>query len=152
MSTATASVVIHAASEDVFDLIHNYSRRLEWDTFLREARLLSDAQAAGLGVSSRCVARWTVGGLGMDTVYITFERPAVAAVRMTRGPFFLRSFAASIRQDRLDDKRTRVTYRYNLQSQPRCLAFLMQPIVRWVFQRETQRRLEALKRFLEAGR
>ena len=152
MPSASAVIEIEATPEDVFDLVHDYSRRLEWDPFLREARLLHAAKLADVGVTSRCVSRWAVGGLSMETVYVTFARPAVAAVTMTRGPFFLRSFAASIRQNRVDDKTIRVTYRYNFKSRPRCLALLIEPIVQWVFQRETRRRLAALKYYLEGRR
>ena len=152
MASASVTIHIHVDPEAVFDLIHDYSRRLDWDPFLREARLLNGAQVADRGISSRCVARRAVGGLAMDTVYVSFERPRVAAVNMTRGPIFLRSFAASIRQDRIDDNTTRVTYRYNFEARPRWLAFFIEPIVGWVFHRETCRRLSALKRFLEVKR
>ena len=151
MPTGSVEIDIHAPAEVIFDLIHNYSRRLEWDPFLRQATLLHGAQSAGLGVSSRCVARRAVGGQGMDTVYVAFSSPGVAAVKMTRGPFFLRSFAASIRQCPIDDNTTRVTYRYNFKSQPRWLSLVIEPIVAWVFFRETSRRLIALKRFWEAA-
>ena len=151
MPTGFAVVDIHASLEAVFDLVHDYTSRLQWDPFLREARLLNDAQAADLGVSCRCVARRTVGGFTMDSVYVSFTRPAVAAVKMTRGPLLFRTFAATIRQVRIDDKTTRVTYRYNFSSRPRWLAFLVEPVVAWVFHRETSRRLAALKQFLEAG-
>ena len=149
MPAGSVSIDIHAAPEVVFDLIHDYSRRLEWDPFLREAYLLNDAETADLGVSSRCIARRAVGGSAMDTIYVSYARPAVVAVKMTRGPKFFRSFAATIRQDRIDDNTTRVTYRYNFISRPRWLAFLIEPVVQWVFHRETSRRLAALKRFLE---
>ena len=150
MPAASVSIDIHAAPEVVFDLIHDYSRRLEWDPFLREAYLLNNAKTADLGVSSRCIARWTVGGSAMDTIYVSYTRPSVAAVRMTRGPILFRSFAATIRQDRTDDNTTRVTYRYNFISRPRWLAFVIEPIVQLVFHRETSRRLTALKKFVEA--
>ena len=152
MRTASVTIDIDAAPEAVFDLIHDYSRRLDWDPFLREARLLDGAAVAARGISSRCVARRAVGGLAMDTVYVSFTRPRVAAVNMTHGPIFLRSFAASIRQDRIDGNTTRVIYRYHFEVQPRWFAFLIEPIVGRVFHRETCRRLEALKRFLEVGR
>ena len=151
MPAAFLTIDIDAAPEAIFDLIHDYSQRLDWDPFLREARLLDGAQVAGRGISSRCVARWAVGGLAMDTVYVSFTPPRVAAVNMTRGPIFLQSFAASIRQDRIDDNTTRVTYRYNFEARPR-LACFIEPIVGRVLYRETGRRLAALKRFLEAGR
>lgn len=152
MPTALVAIEIRGAAEEVFDLIHDYERRLDWDPFLREARLLDSAKFAEIGVSSRCVARRAVGGLAMETVYVSFSRPTVAAVTMTRGPRFLRSFAASIRQDRIDEDSVRVTYRYNFKAQPRFLARLIEPIVQWVFHRETTRRLAALKRHLEGGR
>lgn len=152
MPTGSATIEIDATPEAVFDLLHDYTRRLDWDPFLREARLLNDASAADLGVVSRCVARRTAGGQAMDTVYVTFTRPAVAAVKMTRGPFFFRSFAASIRQQPSTGHTTRVTYRYNFTLQPRWLAVPIEPFVRRLFHHETRRRLEALKRFLEAGR
>jgi hypothetical protein len=151
MSAGTASIDIASPPEDVFDLLHDYSRRLEWDPFLRKAHLLDGAKQAGVGVSSRCVARRGVGGLAMNTEYVSFTSPLVAAVKMTRGPFFLRSFAASIRHDSLDGGRSRVTYRYNFTSWPECLGFLMEPIVGWILHRETTRRLQALKRFVEGN-
>ncbi len=152
MSNAAVTVEINAPSTVVFDLIHDYPRRLEWDSFLREAKLLDGALTADRGVSSRCVARWAAGGLGMDTVYVSYTRPRIAAVEMKRGPFFLKSFAASIRQESIDDETTRVTYRYKYVVRPRRLAFLIEPIVGWIFHRETQARLAALKSFLEEGR
>lgn len=138
------SVDVDASAEVVFDLLHDYDRRLHWDPFLREARIIDGAPCAGLGVTTRCVARWAVGGMGMDTVYVSFRRPAVAAVKMTRGPWFLQTWAASLRQDVIDDGRTRVTYRWNFTCRPSALA----PVVGAVFRRETERRLAALQTFL----
>ena len=147
MPTGTAHIDISASREAIFELIHDYDRRLEWDPFLREARLLHGAGSAGLGVTSRCVARWRAGGMRMDTIYVSFHCPRVAAVKMTCGPWFLRSFAASLRQDPVDAISTRVTYRYHFES--RFLSWLIDPIIGRVFQRETTRRLQALKEFLE---
>lgn len=149
MPTASATIDIQAPSEAVFDLIHDYSRRLEWDPFLREARLIGNAFRAGVAVEARCVARRSLGGLAMETVYVSFNRPQVAAVKMTRGPSFLASFAATLRHDQIDTQTTRVTYRYNFTTRPRCLAFLLNPITQHVFHHETCRRLAALKSFIE---
>lgn len=145
MPTAQIAVTVRSTAEEVFDLIHDYSCRLDWDPFLREARLLGDATVAAKGVSSLCVARRGAGGMAMETVYVTFSRPRVAAVRMTKGPFFLRTFAASIRQEPIDPRQVRVTYRYRFTVRPRCLAHLLEPVIGWVFRRETLRRLTALK-------
>jgi len=137
------SVDVAASAEDVFDLLHDYDRRLHWDPFLREARIVDGAAGAGVGVTTRCVARWGVGGAAMETVYVSFRRPAVAAVKMTHGPWFLTTWAASLRQDVVDVGVTRVTYRWNFTARPAVIA----PVVAAVFRRETAARLAALQRW-----
>ena len=149
MRSLEASIDIHAGPVTVFDLIHDYARRLDWDPFLQEARLLHGAEAAGVGVTARCTARRGFGGLRMDTVYVSFDRPRVAAVRMTRGPALLESFAATLRQDELDPGRTRVTYRFNFSTRPGWLRPILDPLAASLFLRETRRRLKSLKRHLE---
>lgn len=149
MKSREESIEIASTPEAIFDLIHNYERRLEWDPFLKEARLI-DAKTAALGVRSLCVARNRLGGMGMETVYVTFDRPKIAAVRMTKGPPILRSFAATLRQDGIGDRRTRVTYKFNLEARPRWLSPLLTPVCNWVFRQEVRKRLEALKTFLES--
>jgi hypothetical protein len=143
---------IDAPAEVIFDLLHDYRRRLEWDCFLRAADIVDGSPRAGKGVRTLCVARRGVGGLGMETVYVSFERPEVAAVEMTRGPWVFRAFAASIRQRALSPERTRVVYTLHLETRPALLAFLITPIVAGLMGRETRARLRALKRFLEASR
>lgn len=150
MPTFEASIDIDAPSEAIFDLTHDYGRRLEWDTLLREARLLGGAESAGVGVESLCVGRGDLFRIGVVTVYVTFDRPRVAAVRMTRGPWIFERFAASIRHDELPTGGTRVTYRGNVTTRPRWLRGVVEPLVRRRFERETARRLLALKRAMES--
>jgi hypothetical protein len=45
MPRAIEAIVIPAASAAVFDLVHDYARRREWDTLLRAAYLDEDACA-----------------------------------------------------------------------------------------------------------
>ncbi|HVZ41455.1 MAG TPA: SRPBCC family protein [Candidatus Kapabacteria bacterium] len=153
MPSTAESIHIDASCEQVFDLLHDYSRRLAWDPFLRRADVLG--QEAGradgcvkVGTRTWCAARWRNGGLGMETVYVTFRRPDVAAVRMTRGPWFIRLFGASIRHVQ-EGSGCRVTYRFTFEAAPQWLAPLMRPVFRRFFERETRGRLEALKRYAE---
>ena len=74
------SEVLPAPREVVFDVLHDYSRRLEWDTLLRAAYLDDGFNVAGKGVTSVCVGRRTLGRLALKTVYVSFERPRIAAV------------------------------------------------------------------------
>jgi hypothetical protein len=146
-----AAIDIRATPEAVFDLIHDYGRRLDWDPFLREARLLDGATEAGPGVKALCTARRGFGGLAMETVYVSYDRPRVAAVRMTRGPAVLASFAASLRQRALEGGATRVTYRFHCTTRPGWLRALLDPMAAALFLREVEGRLARLKRYLEAG-
>ena len=150
MATGTSQIEIAAPASVVFDLIHDYSRRLAWDPFLRSAELLEGSREADRGVTSRCSAKFSAGGLSMDTKYISFDRPKVAAVKMVRGPWCFNAFAATIRHDELDGNRSSVTYNFNFSAKPTWLGFLLEPVMRLVFQRETTARLKALKHFLES--
>ncbi|HEU4402715.1 MAG TPA: SRPBCC family protein [Candidatus Polarisedimenticolia bacterium] len=151
MRTVEASVDIQARPERVFDLIHDYSRRLEWDTFLREACILDGAERAGLGVKTRCTARNGFAGLAMETVYVSFDRPRVAAVKMTNGPAILETFAASLRQAEIEPGVTRVTYCFNFATRPRWLRAVLDRFAAALFLREIRQRLRALKRHLEGS-
>ena len=110
------SIEIASEPETIFDLIHDYARRLEWDPFLCEARILGGASEAAAGVVTRCTAR---NGLAMETVYVSFQRPYRAAVRMTNGPAIFASFAAMWSQDLVRPGVTRVVYEFHLTGRPR---------------------------------
>ncbi len=133
-----------ASCEAVFDLVHDYARRLEWDTLLRAAHV-ENGTVAGAGAVAVCSGRWLVGGLTMRTVYVSFRRGTVAAVKMVnRLPFFAR-WAASIRHEALGDRRSLIVYTYSFRARPAWLAFVLEPILARVFRRETRRRLRALR-------
>jgi hypothetical protein len=140
-----SSVDIAAPCEAVFDVVHDYNVRLEWDTLLSHASIVDGSHEAAVGVRTLCIGRGhNVAGFGMETVYISFDRPSAAAVRMTRGPWFIAQFAASIRHIAVGSG-SRVIYKFNITGRPKLLG----PIVCVIFQRETRKRLEALKRYVE---
>ena len=137
------SIDVEAEPAALFDLTQDYEHRLEWDPFLREARLLDGAEKPGVGVRAWCVSR---SGPGMETRYVSFNRPGACAVEMTVGPWFLRSFSGSWRFDQIEPGRTRVTFTYSVVGRP----IVLSSLIRFLFVRETRRRLEALKRFAES--
>jgi ribosome-associated toxin RatA of RatAB toxin-antitoxin module len=146
MGALQHSIVLRADRAALFALTQDYQRRLEWDPFLREARLLDGAPRAEVGARAWCVAWY---GLGMETEYITLVPPRLAAVRMTRGPWLLRAFAGSWRFDEVGPDQTRITFRYHFTVRPGLLAPLLAPLMRAHFARDTRRRLEALKEAVE---
>jgi len=140
------SIVIAATPDELFALTQDYAHRLEWDPFLRSAELLGGASAPDVGVRAHCVAH---SGLGMETEYVSFNPPRACAVKMTRGPRFIGSFAGSWRFETVAPGQTRVGFRYNLRARPWWLSWLLTPILGWVFARDTHKRLGALKARVE---
>lgn len=59
--TFARSIVVRAGAAALFDLMQDYDRRLAWDPFLREARLV-EATAAGRWACGR--GAWTTAGAG----------------------------------------------------------------------------------------
>src|SRR5215470_7875369 len=101
MPRAVVSEIIDAPSAEVFDLVHDYDRRLEWDTLLSAAYLDDGFTSAGPGATSVCVGRGSLGRLAFKTVYVSFDRPRVAAVKLVNSPPFFDRWAASIRHEDL---------------------------------------------------
>ena len=141
------SASVAASPGIVFALTQDYARRLTWDPFLSRAELLGGATVPAVGVRSWCVSK---GGVGMETEYVTFDPPRLAAVKMTRGPWPLEVFGGAW-EFVPDGTGTRVLFRYQFRMRPRWLAWAIEPMARAWFSRETRLRVAALERAL-AGR
>lgn len=137
-----------APSTVVFDLLHDYGLRLEWDTLLQAAYLEGGQTVAGKGVTSVCVGRRSLGGIALRTTYVTFERPTLAAVKMVNAPAFFETWAASIHHEDLSARESRITYRFHFRARPRLLSFILEPVMKAIFVWETRKRLRALRSYL----
>jgi hypothetical protein len=149
MPTGVIREIIPAPRAEVFRLLHDYDRRLEWDTLLQEAYLSDGCREAQLGAVSVCRGRADLGGIALETRYISFRPPEVAAVQMVNLPPFFASFAASIRHQDLGESRSSVEYRYYFTARPHWLRFLLHPLMNVLLARETRKRFRALRRFFE---
>lgn len=150
MSTAEIREIIPAPAEAVFELLHDYRRRLEWDTLLQEAYLESEFSVAQRGAVSVCRGKAILGGFALRTQYVSFERGKVAAVKMLNQPPFFYSFAASIRHLEIDANHSEVIYKVNFTARPRWLRGILHPLMRIIFVWETRKRLSALKNFFQS--
>jgi len=106
----TETIIIDANAEQVFDYTQDYDERLKWDTFLKKADLIEGSINADKGVKAYCVAK---NGLGMVTEYVTFKRPKVTAIKMTKGPFLFTSFLGSWTFKEIQNDKTEVTFLYS---------------------------------------
>jgi hypothetical protein len=147
MRAVTVEQQMAANADQVFDLLHNYDRRLEWDTLLSEARLTRDHEAAEKGATSLCVGKPMFGAIGIETRYMTFERGELAAVKMINKPPFFAEFAASIRHTN-NDSGSLATYKFRFKAKPRWLRWALEPIMLFVLRMETRKRMKALSEFL----
>jgi hypothetical protein len=147
MPHGIVSEVIPAPSALVFALLHNYERRLEWDTLLQAAYLTDGYRQAQCGAVSVCKGRTHLGGIALKTRYVSFRPPEVAAVQMVNRPPFFASFAATIRHRDLPDNESLVEYFYHFRARPRWLRWVLHPVMHWLFAWETRKRLRALKDF-----
>ncbi|MCC2546240.1 SRPBCC family protein [Hymenobacter sp. BT175] len=139
------SIQIACPQQRVFDYTQDYDQRLVWDTFLREAILLDGAKEAAKGVKSWCVSRH---GIGMETEYVSFNRPAVVAVKLTRPMNLFRTFAGSWRFEQLTTELTNVIFTYSF-----TLRFPLAPfagLVRYLLVVNVRGRLRDLKNTLES--
>lgn len=149
MPKGTVTIEIEASCSTVFDLIHDYDQRLQWDSLLSQAMLLGKATAAGQGVCTRCVGTWRSARIAVETQYVNFKPGEVAAVKLVNHPPLFEHFAASIRHKPITDTRSRLTYTYSFRARPTWLAFALEPIMQAALQQETKARLQSLKAFLE---
>jgi hypothetical protein len=149
MPKGTVKEIISASAEDVFDLIHNYKKRLEWDTLLQKAYLEPEFETAKIGAISVCQGRPILGGFALRTKYVSFQRGKVAAIKMLNQPPFFESFVASINHRNLTDNKSEVVYTFNFTAKPKSLQFILHPIMSKIFAWETGKRLQALKNYFE---
>ena len=151
MPTAEIRETIPASSEAVFELLHDYRRRLEWDTLLREAHLEPEFSEAKRGAISVCRGKLILGGFALRTQYVSFEKGKVATVKLLNQPPFFASFAASIRHVEIDAHRSQIIYKVNLTAKPVFLRPLLHPLMCVVLVWETRKRLKALKNFFQTN-
>lgn len=140
---AVVRQVVPGDREQAFDLIHDYHRRLTWDTLLRSAYTVDDAPP-DVGVEAVCSARWSLGGLSFRTRYVTFRRPELAAVVLVGRPPFFDKWAASIRHLAREDGTSELVYTLTFTCRPAWLARLIEAVALRAFRFETSRRLRAL--------
>jgi ribosome-associated toxin RatA of RatAB toxin-antitoxin module len=110
MNRFIEKIIIDEIPERVFDFTQDYNKRLCWDTFLKKADLIGGATRADKGVKAYCVAK---NGLGMVTEYVTFNRPKVTAIKMTKGPFMFKAFLGSWTFKELPNNKTEVAFLYS---------------------------------------
>src|SRR5437867_11908174 len=108
MAHGEVSEVIPASAAEVFELLHDYGRRLSWDTLLSAAYLDDGLTEAGKGVTSVCVERRSLGSQALRTVYVSLDHPKVAALKLIDSTPLFGDWATTIRHTDLSPVSSRV--------------------------------------------
>ena len=148
MAHARVTAVLPASCERAFALLHDYDRRLEWDTLLRAARLEGGGRAEVDAVAV-CTARWMLGGYSFRTRYVTYRPPTLAAVTLFAPTVLFARWSASARHRPLSDGTSELIYTMTFTCRPSWARRLVEPLALAAFRFETRRRLRALGAFLE---
>jgi len=150
MPGAIIEIQMPVDSSRVFALLHDYDRRLAWDTLLKEARLTRGHTKACKGATSLCRGKPVFGLIGMETCYIAFQESKMAAVKLINHVPFFDSFSASIKH-RDNDEGSVAQYAFQFRAKPVCLRPLLEPIMLRMLKTETTKRLEALAAYLSVS-
>lgn len=140
-------IIIKCEPSYAFDYTQDYSKRLAWDTFLKKADIIDGAKKADIGVKTYCVAK---NGIGMETEYVTFNRPKVTAVKMTDNSYLFKSFLGSWTFKETENEVTEVVFLYSFQL--RFPFSLASEFVKSMLVKNVKQRLSDLKENIERKR
>lgn len=141
---------IQAPAQLVFEVVHDYEKRLLWDPFLRRAEVLGEREP-GEGVKTFCAVKYRLLAWGMTTQYVSFRSPRVAAVTMIDGPFFFQRFTASIRHRDLENGFLDVFYKLNFNLKGFLGRRPLEKMIAWLLLWEAKKRLCFLKKYIEGS-
>ena len=138
MATLDQSCLIHTNLETAFLTSQDYSCRCHWDAFAKHIQRTDDGQVL--------VTAWH--GLTMQVEYVSWRPPERAAIRMVRGPRMIEQFSGTWIFTQPAPGIVEARFRYQIKAAQGWR--LLEPLMLLYFKVETRRRLNALKRYLEA--
>lgn len=136
----------------VFDAFHFHTWRMRWDSLVRATQVEGGGECPHVGAVTSNAGGGAMRLLSMRTRFVSFDRPRGAAAVMIGRSFPFRRWAASMRHREIDAQRSVMIYTYTIDAGPLWLAWLLEPVVKRVFDRQTHRRFERLQRFVEQHR
>jgi hypothetical protein len=134
----------------VFDAFHYHEWRHRWDSLVDATRVLDGAPCPYVGAVTDNAGGGLLRPLSMQTEFISYERPKLAAAAMLGRSFPFARWAASMRHKPLPDGRSVMLYTYSFETSPRLLRWLLDPITKRVFDWQTRKRFGRMQRFLAA--
>jgi uncharacterized protein YndB with AHSA1/START domain len=146
MAIIEYELTINAPPAVVYQASQDYSVRYQWDPFPEKIELLEGATEVGIGVKTRVISK---SGLSMVVEFVQVAPPTTAAIVMTKGPAFMRSFAGSWVFKPTDNNATRARFRYSVKTKIWAIPPISEFIAAFYFKKAVVARLNGLKQFCE---
>lgn len=139
-----------AAADVVFDAFHYHHWRARWDSLVHATHVLGGAPCPYVGAVTDNAGGGLLRPLSMQTEFIAYDRPRVAAAKMRGRAFPFARWAASMRHQPIDESRSVMVYTYSFETAPRPLRWVLDPVAKAAFDWQTRKRFARMRRFLAA--
>lgn len=148
MALVEYELIINAPQTAVYAVSQDYSVRYQWDPFPEKIELLGGATEVGIGVKTLVVAK---SGLTMEVEFVQVAPPTTAAIVMTKGPAFIKSFGGSWVFKPITANSTKAKFRYSIKTKKWAIPIISEYVASLYFKRAVKARLAGLKKYCEQG-
>jgi hypothetical protein len=132
----------------VFDAFHYHHWRMRWDSLVSATHVVGDAPCPFVGAVTENAGAGVLRGLSMRTQFVSYEPSRVAAATMLGRSFPFTRWAASMRHRPTALNQSLLIYTYSFEVGPTVLRWVLEPIVKGIFDWQTRRRFARLRDFL----
>ncbi|MDX5995014.1 SRPBCC family protein [Ectopseudomonas alcaliphila] len=146
MAIIECELTIKSPPAEVYKASQDYSVRYQWDPFPEKIELLGGATEAGIGVKTLVIAK---SGLRMEVQFVQVDPPTTAAIIMTKGPAFIKSFGGSWVFKPLSQNSTKAKFRYSIKTKAWAIPPVSEYIASLYFKKVVMARLIGLKTYCE---
>jgi hypothetical protein len=137
-----------ASEAIVFDAFHHHHWRMRWDSLVGTTHVLGGAPCPFVGAVTENAGAGALRALSMRTQFLSYEPPRVAAATMLGRSFPFTRWAASMRHRATAPNQSLLIYTYSFEVGPAALRWVLEPIVKTIFDWQTRRRFARLQNFL----
>lgn len=137
-----------ASAEVVFDAFHYHYWRARWDSLVQDTRVVGGAPCPYVGAITENAGGGWLRSLSMRTRFISYNRPNVAAAMMIGHSFPFTHWAASMKHRPINARQSLMIYTYTFSAGPKFARWLLEPIVKLLFDWQTRKRFERMRSFL----
>lgn len=139
-----------APAQVVFDAFHYHHWRHRWDSLVHATHVLGGAPCPFVGAVTENSGGGLLRPLAMRTRFVSYQPGRLAAAAMEGRAFPFARWAASMRHRPLDAGRSVMIYTYSFECGPAGWRWLLEPLVKRVFDWQTQRRFARMRTFLQS--